>query len=300
MKPLKGVSTDQAKQEGPVSYKLNEERLLKTCKTMLMAEELEEGDVKKIFLRWNCFEGFGDEKYIRTRNIRLAHSAYKGQNSCLIIGAEAHRCKKKNNKRPTVDHIVSVKSLKHSNMDIETEKQKKLLDDYKLLICDNRCINEVHPLLKKKIAVKLDCTDMGALRNRLDWALKSASIQTGKGYLSIRVGSTLLTADELAENTRFVLRFLEDHIPDIWLNLKTVSLQRDGLKSIKILCKADPELMGGGGVPTPVVAVPVSPTKKRSRQPEADEEGEQDIETIPISERGIDIFSMRKKKKKSK
>ena len=308
---LKGVSSKQASAEGPVSTPLDSVRAKKCAAALLLptASEkeyldeqatLQEGEpatvpeppLRCVYLTWTCLDKFGEEQYIRTRNVRLFHSAYKGMKSVLIAGGPVHRYQKKNNKKNVIDDIVSVRTLKHADIDVQKKRLKKFTDEYGLILCDNRCIRELPTALKSKVAVKLDCTDMKKFTQKVDWGLKSASIKTGKGVLSMRIGSVLLTPTELLENIRFALRFLEDHIPEIWGNLKAASLLSPGHPPLKILDKLN-EIPTGMPTPTPVAVSNTEPQQKSKGTKR--KAVSQNIEDV-----GIDIFSMKRPKKGGK
>ncbi|KAJ9458734.1 hypothetical protein DIPPA_13702 [Diplonema papillatum] len=270
-KQLKGVSSEEAARKGPVSTKLDDQRLANCCSAMLIGtatpdralgelSELAEAvhDAKKakkpskqaaaveaqpasvvraIYLTWTCHERFSAEKFVRTRLIRLHHSPYKNAKSCLVSGGPVHRYEKKNKRRPAVDTVVSVKSLRHTDLDVQEQRLREFCAEYPFILCDNRCVNELPLTLRKRVAVKVDCSDMRTFRKKLEWAARSTAIKTGKGQLSVKVGTNLLASPELQENVRFFLRFVEDHMPEVWRNVKEVSIFTDGKKPLKLLAR---------------------------------------------------------------
>ena len=296
--PLVGVSTEEAAAVGPISSKLDEQRLDNCCAVMMMAKQLrpnepepvagERQKPQNIFLTWTCIDGHTDsEKFIRTRTIRLAHSPFKGEKSCLLVGAQAHRLTKKNNKRKTVNEIINVKSLHHSNLDITKNKINRVLDEFPIILCDNRTVSDTPVLIRSKILAKIDCSDPKSFRRRVEWGLKSTAIKVGKGSLSVRVGSTLLTKSELKDNIKFTLRFVEDHLPEIWCNLHTASVFTAGAKPLELLSrvsKLSDEI--------------TSDDKEKRKADNSDDEDDED--DTPIENRGIDIFAIRKRRKAAK
>eukprot|EP01060_Flectonema_neradi_P018241 TRINITY_DN25046_c0_g1_i1.p1 TRINITY_DN25046_c0_g1~~TRINITY_DN25046_c0_g1_i1.p1 ORF type:complete len:300 (+),score=40.41 TRINITY_DN25046_c0_g1_i1:77-976(+) len=296
---LVGVSTEEAAAVGPVSTKIDEQRLGNCCTVMMMADQLkpepeptaeyQAPKTRNIFLTWTCIEGHTDtEKFIRTRLIRLPHSPYKGEKSCLLVGSQAHRLTKKNNKRKTVDEIINVKSLHHSNLDVTKNKINRVLEEYPIILCDNRTASDVPVLIRSKILAKIDCTEPKAFRRRVEWGVKSTAIKVAKGSLSVKIGSSLLSKTELMENIKFTLRFVEDHLPDIWANLHTASIFTAGAKPLEVLSRVS------NGQPT---STTLNNKEKRKHEDNSDDNTDNDT---PLEERGIDIFAMRKRKKASK
>eukprot|EP00754_Rhynchopus_humris_P045251 Rhum_TRINITY_DN4743_c0_g1::Rhum_TRINITY_DN4743_c0_g1_i1::g.15495::m.15495 len=312
-KGLKGVSSVQAAAEGPLTCDFDSARARKCAAALLLPTEAEkdfaldqaalpehkrlEPPVRKVFLQWTCFDRYGEEKFIRTRNIRLFHSAFKGQRSCLLVGGQVTRYKQKNNKREVVDDVINIRSVRHSNLDVQQRKIDDIVKKYPLIMCDNRYVQELPKPMRQKISVKVDCTDMGQFRKKAEWAVKSTAIKVGKGVLSVRVGSTLLTTTELLENVRFALRFLEDHIPELFANLKEASLFSPGYPALKLVnkVKALPSTLQPDEILLGSSAAAKKQQQQRQKRAREEQVPEVSLLDVAIEDRGVDIFAQRAK-----
>eukprot|EP00755_Sulcionema_specki_P019092 Sspe_Gene.68564::Locus_40425_Transcript_1_1_Confidence_1.000_Length_1357::g.68564::m.68564 len=312
---------EQAAREGPQSVQLDQDHLRKCCATVLakVAEEaaVQAGSYREgmhfIHLQWTCVcpNLLREERATRSKFIKMVHPPYQGLRSCLLVGGQVHRYQRKNKKKHAVDEVFSVKQFREKRIEDTKEKIDKLLEEYKLIICDNRCMHEIPRPLRAKVAMKIDCTDVRRLQGKLSWAVQCTSIRPGKGVVSMRIANTRFTVDQLMDNVRFTLRYLEVHHPDIFKNIREASLVGKGCIPIPFFtrsgdsiseCRKEVEAQRVGFVEDDY-------EEGEEEQEEALlEEEEPVVEETPQPQKrpreddgeGIDIFAIAAEKKKKK
>eukprot|EP01065_Artemidia_motanka_P025970 TRINITY_DN30909_c0_g1_i1.p1 TRINITY_DN30909_c0_g1~~TRINITY_DN30909_c0_g1_i1.p1 ORF type:complete len:336 (+),score=128.44 TRINITY_DN30909_c0_g1_i1:49-1008(+) len=233
----------RAAKEGPRSSRIDLERLGKVCGAMIQRLNAAERSGTLIHLQWSLQRqhGIREERGQRTRLIRLVHTPYHGA-SVVYVGGGAAKFQKKNKRHPTVDAVESVKFFQHARSNVVQERVDEALKKYKVIIVDNRCREELPIPVRNKVTLEMDCTDSKRWRIHLKWALCSTRVMAGKGQCTMRVGNGKFSVDQLKENVCFALYFMEEHMPQTFMNIREVSLAAHGCQPLSILKRTEEEV----------------------------------------------------------
>ncbi|KAJ1951476.1 proteasome-interacting protein cic1 [Linderina pennispora] len=130
---------------------------------------------------------------------------------------------------PQIKEVISIKKLKHDHKAYEAKR--RVLTSYDLFLTDDRILNSLPKALgtkffqRKKLPfpVNLDASD---LKKELSKAIGSTFYSPTTGTTSVvRVGSTEMTADQLAENIECAVEAIAARVPKGWKNVQSLHIK---------------------------------------------------------------------------
>ncbi|KAI8323907.1 ribosomal protein L1, partial [Martensiomyces pterosporus] len=130
---------------------------------------------------------------------------------------------------PQIKEAISILQLKHDYKPYEARRQ--LLDSYDLFLADDRIIKSLPEALgtkfftKKKLPSPVDLTAKN-VKSEISKALSCTYFSPTKGTCSaVKVGTTDMTAEQLAQNIESAAEAIAERIPKKWDNIQSLSIK---------------------------------------------------------------------------
>ncbi|KDD75440.1 ribosomal protein L1p/L10e [Helicosporidium sp. ATCC 50920] len=168
-------------------------------------------------------------------SIPIPHPLYTGEeiDICLIVAdrKEGHKASKEK-VRAEVPGVAKVVGMSKLGSKYESyEAKRKLCNSYDLFFADDRIITKLPKLLGKTFFKKKK-QPVPVRLSKSDWAGEISKARkctyffwTGGPTLSIRVGRSSQTAEEIADNALKVIQYCTQKVPKKWDGIKALFLK---------------------------------------------------------------------------
>ncbi|ORX74684.1 ribosomal protein L1, partial [Linderina pennispora] len=181
---------------------------------------------------------------------------------------------------PQIKEVISIKKLKHDHKAYEAKR--RVLTSYDLFLTDDRILNSLPKALgtkffqRKKLPfpVNLDASD---LKKELSKAIGSTFYSPTTGTTSVvRVGSTEMTADQLAENIECAVEAIAARVPKGWKNVQSLHIKTGKSLALPIYNSLPEE--------AEAIARIAGASAAKKAEAEAEDEDEESDEEVDASE----------------
>jgi ribosome biogenesis protein UTP30 len=126
---------------------------------------------------------------------------------------------------------------------------KKLLREFTHFIVDAAIVRQLYNFLgpvfgaKHRMPIQIHCTSPSQIAGEIDKILQSSYIHLGGDNISMKIGHTKHTAQQIAENVIMGVDFLAGKIPNSWSNILSIHLRLAQSAAIPVYSKKENELV---------------------------------------------------------
>lgn len=197
--------------------------------------------------------GFTKESYKPVR-VKIPHSLYNDSGLeysicyfCVTNYKEEIESFLQDNKIAGLDRVLSMKDVQKYYKTYND--MKRLLNEHTHFICDAAILRQLYNFIgpvfgaKHKMPVQIHNSKASDLPKEVEKVINSSYIHLGGDNISMKIGHTKQTAQQVADNVVAGVDFLAGKIPGSWSNVLSINLRLAQSAAIPVYSKRENELV---------------------------------------------------------